>query len=85
MLPWNTRAKINCPICGKEMEMMSGSHYYENDLGCVTVECPRCNLVVYEYGFRNGFEDGDANSYWPLMHVLMDRVKGRKKNDAYDQ
>lgn len=78
MLPWNTRAKIDCPFCGKEMEMMSGSYYYENNIGCVSVECHRCNMVVHEYAFHHGFKEGEANSYWPLMKTLLNRVKERK-------
>ena len=78
MLPWNTRANIDCPICGREMEMMSGSQYYEHDLGCVTVECNKCHLTVYEYGRHHGFKAGEANSYWPLMKTLLNRVKERK-------
>lgn len=75
MFDWNVKAEVNCPLCGKEMEMTSGTRYYENDFGCISVECNDCHLEVYEFGHRHGFEAGQANSYWPLVKALRRRLK----------
>ncbi|MBO7734023.1 MAG: hypothetical protein J6S67_15780 [Methanobrevibacter sp.] len=80
MMEWNVKSGVNCPICGKELELMSGTWYYKHNLSVVTVECYNCDLVVYEYGSTHGFKGGDANSYWPLVNALLKRVGG-KSND----
>lgn len=69
------RGFIPCPICGKEMELMAGSFYYEYDLGSVTLECEDCHLVISEYAWRHGMKRGEANSYGKLVNILKGRMK----------
>lgn len=64
-----------CPLCGQEMRMLSGSFYYEGELGIVDVACDRCNLTIAEYGNHHGLKSGEANSYWKLVHALEGRLK----------
>lgn len=80
MRPWNVKSGIKCPICGKELELMSGSFYYEFNLGLVNLECEDCHLEIKEYSHHHGYKDGQANSYWPIVHALIDRVKKRRKD-----
>ena len=70
------RSGFLCPMCGKEMRIMSGSWYYENDLGIVQIECPDCNITVNEYAFMNGFKNGEAHSYGKLVEILKGRCRG---------
>lgn len=69
------RSFIPCPICGKEMELMSGSFYYEYDLGSVTLECEDCHLVISEYAWRHNMKRGEANSYGKLVNILKRRIE----------
>lgn len=80
MQPWNVRSKVNCPFCGKEMELMSGTWFYEHDLGLVSLDCEDCHLEIKEYSRHHGYESGEAGSYWILVHALLKRVGG-KTND----
>lgn len=80
METWDVQSEARCPLCGEKMRLMSGSAYYKYNLGVVELSCRECSLEIREYGYRHGFEDGQANSYWPLVHALMERVeKGGKK------
>lgn len=76
MQPWNVRSGVNCPFCGKEMGMMSGTFYYEHNLGLVQLECEDCYLEIKEYCHHHGYENGEAGSYWPLVNALLKRVGG---------
>lgn len=73
------KSGVKCPLCGKEMVMLSGSFYYESDLRCVSVECHDCGLYVYEYGRLHGFEEGEPQSYHKLVDALVSRVKGAER------
>lgn len=82
METWWVKSDVSCPLCGEKMRLMSGSAYYNHDLGVVELSCRECNLEIHEYGLGYGFEDGQANTYWKLAHALMERVKkGGKRND----
>lgn len=79
METWYVKSDVNCPLCGEKMKLMSGSVYYNHDLGLVNLYCDDCNLDIREYGHHHGFGDGEANSYWPLTKTLLNRVKGGTK------
>ena len=76
MQPWNVRSGVNCPFCGKEMEMMSGTWYYEHNVPLVRIQCYTCDLTVYEHGSLHGIREVKANTYWPLVHALLKKVGG---------
>ena len=80
MQPWNVKSGVKCPICGKELELMSGSFYYEFNVGLVHLECEDCHLEIKEYSHHHGYKNGEAGSYWPLVKALLKRVGG-KTND----
>lgn len=69
------KSGYKCPLCGQEMELMSGSFYYEGNLGVVSMECHDCGLSISEYGHHHGLKSGEANSYWKLVHTLEGRLK----------
>ena len=73
------KSGVKCPLCGKEMQLMSGSFYYDNDLRCVCIECRDCGLSIFEYGRLHGFEEGEAQSYHKLVNALVSRVKGAER------
>ena len=69
------KSGYKCPLCGQEMELVSGSFYYEGNLGVVDVTCEKCGLHISEYGHHHGLKSGEANSYWKLVHALERRLK----------
>lgn len=79
MNDWDVNSGVKCPICGKELRMMSGSFYYECNLGLIYLECEDCNLEIKEYSHHHGYESGEAGSYWPLVKALLKRVGGKNK------
>lgn len=83
-MDWYVNTDVECPICGEKLKLTSGAAYYHYYLGTIELSCSDCDLYVTEFGFKHGFTKGQANSYWPMVHALIDRVKGRKRNDAYD-
>lgn len=78
MFEWYVNTDVQCPVCGKRMKLTSGTVYYQYSLGTIELECTDCDLCVTEFGFKHGFEKGQAYSYWPMVHALTDRVKRRK-------
>lgn len=75
MTTLDVRSFIPCPICGKEMRLLSGSFYYGYDLGVVTLECGDCCLVISEYAHHHDMERGEANSYGKLVNILKRRIE----------
>lgn len=69
------RSGCACPMCGKEMKLMSGGFYYEHCLGVVDLCCHDCNLEIKEFAFEHGLKNGEANSYGKLVNALRGRVR----------
>ena len=78
MLDWDVNTDVNCPICGEKLRLTSGTVYYRYNLGTIELTCSNCDLDITEFGFKHGFTKGQANSYWPMVHALLERAKRRK-------
>lgn len=77
-MDWYVNTDVECPVCGEKLKLTSGAVYYNYDLGTIELYCRDCDLCINEYGFKHGYEKGQANSYWPMVHALIDKVKRRK-------
>lgn len=75
MITLTVKSGYKCPLCGKEMRLLSGSFYYDGNLGIVDMTCSDCGLSISEYGHHHGLKSGEANSYWKLVHALEGRLK----------
>lgn len=67
------RSFIKCPLCGKEMRMMSGAWYYSYPAHLITIDCRECNLEINEYDFDHKGDDPEQTPY----EVMVERLKKR--------
>lgn len=74
MMNLDVKSGLACPMCGNEMRITSGTFYYENELGLISLECNDCDLGIDEYCFHHRLKNGDTGSYWKLYHALIGRA-----------